>query len=198
MQDLLSWALGVHGVILTLALAGLYRYGDRGNMFKITLGDTDEMLGRIRLKIAIALEEELVPVFQRGQSAPRIVSPDGYSERPIDPVRSDAFREAVHRFIHSETNALVEYRQVYRARNQLCFWARILSWAVLGLSLWEAVCLAVLGIFGKVYSVQMPEAAIGGSLVPTTAMALAFFCCQAGLFRQHDVINDHKARNPKL
>lgn len=197
MQDLFSWAWGVHGVVLPLSLAGLYRYSDRSTLFSKTLGDTDQVLGRVRRQVATALEEELAPVFQRAEGIPRIVSPHAYAERPADPVRSDAFREAIQRFVHSQVNALAAYTRMYRARIRWARWARLLSWTVLALSLWEALCLALLAI-RTVYDLQMPEALVEWSLAPTTILVLAFFGCHAGLFRQHDVIHEHRTQNPEF
>lgn len=197
-EDMLAWGLGAHAVVLPLSLAGLYRYSDRSNLFKKSLGDTDDLLARMRTKVASAIEEELAPVFRRAEGEPRIVSPHGYSERPTDPVSSDAFREAIHRFVHSEVDALADYEQVYRSRNRWCHWARMLSWTVLVLSFWEVVCVAVLGLLAKFFGIQIADGVVAGSFAPTTVLVLNFFICKAVLLRQQDVIHDYKINHPEL
>ena len=107
--DVVAWALGIHGVVLPFSLAGLYRYSDRSDLFTKSIGDTDELLARMQRRVATAIEDELAPVFDRAEGEPQIVRPDGYSERPANPVRSDAFQEAVRRFVHSDAPALVDY-----------------------------------------------------------------------------------------
>ena len=191
--DMLAWTLGVHGVTFTISLAGLYRYVYKSMSTKI-LADTDDLLGQMNRKVATAIEEEIAPVFERAESEPRIVSPHGYSERPIDPVHSDAFREAIRRFLQAKTPALVEYRQVYQAREKWYHWSRNLNWIVYFLSAWEIVCLAVLGLGDKIYSVKFSEIVIDFSFLPTAVLIFLFFLCKGVLLHQHNVINDKQTR----
>ena len=196
--DLLSWVLGVHAVVLSLSLTGLYRYSDRSTLFARALGDSDALLLRVRRRVATALEDELRPVIERAGGEALIVSPTGYAERPIDAVSGDSFREAIHRFLHTDATAIVDYGRLYNARNKWCFWARALSWTVLGLSCWEALCLFVLGLLGMFFNVAIPDSIAASSLGPTAFLTAAFFSCHAGLLRQHDVIHDNKSRYPEL
>ena len=196
--DLLNLVLGVHGVALPLCFAGLYRYSDRSTLFAKSVGDTDELLLRMRRTVTLAIQDELAPVVRRAGGDPQIVWPSGYVERAVDPIPSDAFKEAVLRFLHARSGALVDYVEVHRARNKWIVWARALSWTVLCLSAWETLCLTVLGFVGTLLGVSIPEAAITWSLVPTVVFVAAFFCCQASLLRQHDVIHDNKINYPEL
>ena len=197
-MDLLNLVLGVHGVVLPLSLAGLYRYSDRTTLFAKSLGDTDELLLRMRRSVATAIQDELAPVIQRAGGEPVIVGPAGYVERAVDPIPSDAFREAMLSFLHANTGALVDYGQVHRARNKWAAWARALSWTVLFLAAWEAFCLMVLGFVGSLLSVPIPAGTFNLSLVPTALLAMSFFGCQAALLRQHDVIHGNKIKYPEL
>ena len=196
--DAVAWALGAHGVILSFSLVGLYRYSDRSSLFTKSLADTDELLSLMRRQVATAIEDELAPVFDRAESEPQIVRPAVYTESPVNPVSSDAFREAVRRFVHSDVAALVDYVRVYRARSAWFFWARLLSWTVLGLSFWEVLCVASLGLTASPFSIEMPEFMASWLFVPTAVLILAFFMCQAGLLHRHDVIHDNKNRYTEL
>ena len=74
MPDMLVWTFGVHSVVLPISLIGLYRYSDRRERFAKAIGDTTELLARMRRRIATALEKELAQVFQRteGRTTDRI------------------------------------------------------------------------------------------------------------------------------
>ena len=85
-----------------------------------------------------------------------------------------------------------------RARSAWCFWARVLSWTVLGLNFWEVLCIAILGLIGKLSAIEIPEYLASWSFAPTAVFVLAFFSCQAGLLRHHDVIHDNKNQYPDL
>lgn len=198
MPDMLVWTFGVHSVVLPISLIGLYRYSDRRERFAKAIGDTTELLARMRRRIATALEKELAQVFQRTEGEPRIVSPAGYTERPINPVHSDAFREAVRRFVDSDILVLVDYRQAYGAHNAWFSYTRALSWTVLGLSFWEAICVAFLGLAEKIFSIKAPDALAAWSLAPTAILIMVFFLCHVGLLRQSDVIHAKKRQYPEF
>lgn len=192
--DLLGWALGVHGVVLPVSLLGLYRYSDRTELFARAVGDTDDLLTRMRRRVATALERELTPVFERSEGEPRLVRPDGYSERPTNPVGSESYREALLRFVDARIGVVVDYGRASRARAIWSSWARALSWTVLALTLWETLCVATFGLVGKFFEVQIPEWLANWSFGPTAALVAAFFVCQVVMLRQHDVIHDNKNR----
>ena len=196
--DLLTPVFGVHVVVFSLSLTGLYRYSDRSTLFARALGDTDALLLRMRRRIASTIEDEIRPVIERAGGEALIASPHGYVERPVDPIPGDAFREAVHRFLHSDATALVDYGRLYRARNKWCSWARALSWTVLALGCWEALCLLVLGFVGTLLTVPIPTVIVTCSLGPTAVLVAVFFSCHAGLLYHHDVIHDNKNRYPEL
>ncbi|MGD0265299.1 MAG: hypothetical protein ABSD47_10190 [Candidatus Methylomirabilota bacterium] len=189
-----AWALGVHGVVFPLSLVGLYRYSDRTELFTKAVGDTDELLARMRRRIAAALERDLNPVFERSEGEPSTVRPDGYSERPTNPIGSEAYREALFRFIEGSAEIVVDYGRASRARGAWCAWARVLSWTVLGLAFWEVLCVSLLGLLGHLFGVETPTLLVKWSFVPTAALVCLFFVCQAILLRHHDVIHDNKSR----
>ena len=197
MPDMLVWTFGIHAVVLPISLIGLYRYSDRRERFAKAIGDSSELLARMRRQIATALEIELVQVFQRTEGEPRIVSPAGYSERPVNPVHSDAFRESVQRFVDSEILVLIDYRQAYGAHNSWLSYTRTLSWAMLGLSFWEVTCVAFLGLAERVFGFTAPDAVAVWSLAPTAILTMVFFICHAGLLHQSDVIHAKKHQYPE-
>ena len=196
--DAVAWALGAHGVILSFSLVGLYRYSDRSSLFTKSLAGTDELLSRMRRYLATAIEDELTPIFDRAESEPQIVLPDVYTESPARPVSSDAFREAIRRFVYSDADILIDYGRVRRARLAWCFWARLLSWSVLGMSVWEFLCVSVLALTASPFSVKIPEFMATWLFVPTALLILTFFSCQAGLLHRHDVIHDNNNRYANL
>lgn len=195
-EELLKLSLGIHGVILSLALAAFYRYSDRSELFNKSVGDIDDLLARMRRGVTLALEDALGPVFESAQSEPRIVLPTGYSERPTSPVGSAAFQDALRHFMEANVRALVDYGLTFKARAAWSRWAKVLSWAMLALALWEALCFGILAInlIHQDLSDRVPKL----SFTPTAGLIALFFVCQGIMLRQHDVIYENKARYPSL
>ncbi len=186
--------LGVHGVVLPASLVGLYRYGDRTESFKKSVDDVDDLLTRMRGHVTAALEDELGLVLERSDGEPKLVRPDGYSERATNPVGSEYFREALGRFMNANVEVVVDYGRTSRARGAWCFWARTLSWVTLGLAIWEALCVATLGVIGELWGIPISSGVAKWSFVPTILLIAAFFVCQIAMLRHHDVIHDSKER----
>lgn len=190
----LVWGLSAHGVVLPLSLVGLYRYCDRTEFFAKSVGDSDELLARIRGRVAADLDRELTPVFEDSDSEPSVVGPNGYSERATSPLGSEAYREALLRFIEAQAGTIVDYGCTCRARNKWCFWARLLSWNVLALSFWEVLCVALFGVVSTLFELQITPNLVRWSFAPTTVLVALFFLSQALLLRHHDVIHDSRTR----
>jgi len=189
-----AWALSVHALVLPFSLVALYRYSDRTTIFAKSVADTDDLLQRMRIRIVSSLDGELGTVFERADSEPRLVTLDGYSERSTNPVGSEVYREALRRFVDGSVGVVVDYGELFRARARWCTWARILSWAVLILAIWEFVCVSSMGLAAKVFVLELPYVLTRLSFAPTIFLVIAFFCCQAMMLRQHDLIHEKKNR----
>jgi hypothetical protein len=194
----LLWGFSAHGVVFPLSLIGLYRYGDRTEFFAKAVGDSGELLVRIRGRVAEELDRELTPVFQDSDGEPSTVGPDDYSERGTNPIGSEAYREALFRFIEAEAGTIVDYGRTCRARRRWCSWARFLSWNVLALAFWEVLCVALFGGATTLFELQIPAHIVRWSFGPTAVLVVFFFVSQAILLRNHDVIHDSKNRYGKL
>lgn len=195
-QEILKWSLGVHAVILPLALAAFYRYSDRSDLFNKSVGDIDELLARMRRGVTSALEDGLGPVFERAQSEPRIVLPTSYTESPTNPVGSAAFQDALRQFMEQNVRSVVDYGRTFRAKASWSKWARVLSWAMLALAFWEALCFGILAInlINGDFSDRVPT----WSFSLTAGLIALFFVCQAMMLRHHDVIYESKTRYPNV
>lgn len=193
--EILTWTLGIHVGVIPLAVAGFYKYTDRTDIFKRSIAEADDLLQRMREHAADALEEKLSPVFQRSRTEPLIVTPFQYSERPTNPIGSDAYREAFREFIDMTSGVLIDYGQALKARTRWCRWARLLSWTVYLFALWEVVCVALFGLVGKLLDVTLPDRLAVWSFAPTALLVLFFFLSQGIMLRQHDVIHNFKERH---
>lgn len=193
--ELVTWTLGVHGTLATLSLVGFYKYGDRTSMFGKCLSDVEDLLLRMRRRIAIDLGEELEPVFERAEGEPTLVLPSSYTEHATNPVGSDAYREAIRRFAdQGGSTVLADYGRTLHAKAQWSTCARQLSWTMLVLLVWEIACAALFGVAGKMVGIDIAECVPKWSFAPTGVFVLAFLWCQAWLLRHHDVIQASKAK----
>jgi uncharacterized integral membrane protein len=193
-SDFQAWTLGVHVILLPFSLVALYRYGDRTSIFAKSLGDTDDLLQKMRARIASALGDELSSVFERADAEPRLVTLEGYSERSTNPVGSEVYREAIQHFIEGSVRIVVDYGELLRARARWCVWARILSWDVLLLAIWEFGCVGSVGLATKFFVLELPLRLTKFSFAPTGFLIIAFFCSQAMMLYQHDFIHEKKNR----
>ena len=196
--DLLSWAVGVHAVILPLSLVALYRYSDRTDMYMKTFADMEGLLDRIRAELTGVLESELGPVFEEAEAEPRSVTMKLYSERATNPVGSEKYRQALRRFVEASGGTLIDYVCTCRAKRIWCRWARFLSWEILALAAWQVVCLALLGLAGKLFAMPVSDTVVRLSFIPSALLILLFFLCHGALLRQHDVIHESKNHYPSF
>lgn len=191
---ILAWTLGSHVGVLSLALIAFYKYGDRTEIFSKALADTDSLLASMRKRVVTAFEEGLSDTFYRAGSDPILVSPDFYTERPVNPVGSDDFRQSLRRIIDGNADILVDYMRTSRARKLWSFWARILSWTVLIAAIWQVICIAGLGLGVKLLAFNVPVYLVKWSFGPTAVFVCLFFVCQGAMLWQHDVIQESKSK----
>lgn len=192
--DMLPWTIGVHGTIFTISLVGLYRYSDRTGMYSKAVGDMDSLLARMRSHVVAAFENGLQDVFLRSEGEPKTVSIDGYTERSTNPLGSDEFRQALNKIVEGDVDILVDYWKTYRASKTWGVWARILSWSVLILAIWEVICVAGFGLGPKLFDFTIPDPLLRWSFGPTIFLVILFFVCQVGMLNQHDVIQNSKSK----
>lgn len=194
--NLSSWVVGVHIAMLPFAFVGFYRYGDRTELFSKSVGSMDEMLAGMRRGIRASLEQSLAPVFSGGGTEPTvIVNPNPtYSERAQNPLGTEAFREALGKFLEGESDFLAHYREVLRARTSWCSWAKHTTWVVIAFAVWEVFCAAGFGLVVKLGGVVVPSWCMLGSFAPSSALVALFFVCHIAMTIQHNRIHEHKSR----
>src|SRR6266852_9727879 len=156
-SELVNLILGCHTSIFVAASAAYYKYGDRTELFNRSLQGTDSAFGRIRQRITVELADALKPIFENPGSVPTpIFAPSGesYIERAVNPVGSELYKEAIRDFLENSGDAIADYRSLLLARRGWCFWARFLSWSLLGLLVLEILLLASIGLLDKVCEVM--------------------------------------------
>ncbi len=152
--------LQVHGTIAASAIGAFYFYSDRTEGFISSLNGTEAVLAELRRRISAELGEQLGPVFEVPGSVPSpVLGPDGtaidrgaYVERPVNPIGSESFREALRDFIDDRANSLADYRSLVIARVGWCFWSTLLSRLLLALFVWQVALMSLLFLdkYGKV------------------------------------------------
>jgi hypothetical protein len=140
--DLINTLLTAHGTLAGLALVVFYTYSDRTDGFGTSLKGITSVIAEMRRRITAELGNRLDPVFQSPGSVPSpLFAPDGntYVEHSVNPVGSEAYREALRDFVESHSESMADYRSLTVACSAWCFWAGTFSWLVLGLLVWQVI-----------------------------------------------------------
>ncbi len=193
--ELVNVALSIHAPLLLAALAAYYKYGDRTELLSKSLQGTDGVLSRMRREIADELGESLRPILENPGTVPTVVGNETYTERPVNPVGSELYRSTIRNFVEDNSNSLLDCRSLRSARDAWCFWARILSWSILGLLLWQAIATGSLALFDKVLEFAVPDQFIKFSAIPTAVGVIASLAPLPFLLKWHDVINKYRMRH---
>jgi hypothetical protein len=192
--ELVNVALSIHAPLLLAAVAAYFKYGDRTELLSKSLQGTDAVLSRMRREIANELGDGLKPIFENPGTVPTMVGTDTYIERPVNPIGSEPYRSTIRDFVEDNANTLVNCRSLRAARDAWCFWARVLSWSILGLLLWQAVVTGSLALFDKVLEITIADHLIKLSAIPTTVGVITSLTPLPFLLKWHDVINNHRMR----
>jgi len=190
-SQLIASVLSVHAAVLAVTLGAYYKYSEHSASFAKSFDGMTATLRRIRRKIAAALAKQLQPVFDGARSDPSpIIDAHGgtYVERPINPVGSESYREAVREFIEGDDGALADYRLLLTARGRWCWWAKTRSWLILSLLFWQVVAASVLGILDRLFGVALPTWLVQWSLLPTATFVLTVLAQCTLIMRQDDIV----------
>lgn len=202
--ELAKLALAAHGAVALLSLGGgLARYSERADLYTKVMQETEALLGRMRQEITTSLEGALGDLFtdQLRGTPTVIVDPTAsptYSERPVNPVGSDRFRECLRGFVDGKVVAMIDYHETVRAHSLWCAWARLRRWDVYILTVWQIVCVAALTLSGNIIGTALPDQLVGWSFLPTGVGVLGFLLSELGLLLQQDVIDAKRNRYPGL
>lgn len=196
--ELLNLALSIHGAVFVGSLAAFYKYGDRTDVFAKSLAGTDSALSRIRKMIS---DELLTTVreclHKKTPNLQPILGPDGttygYSEKTADLLESEAFRPVRH-FIDLRTDSISDYHILIRARENWCFWARMLSWSILLSIILQLVFLVIHGLVDHVLGYPLPDWSIFATLIISAVVVLVVLGLFVFLLKNHDVILQQKVK----
>ena len=167
--DLIDTLLKVHGAIAGLALVVFYTYSDRTDGFGTSLKGITSVIAEMRRRIVAELSKRLDPVFQSPGSDPSPLFDAGgntYVEHSVNPVGSEAYREALRDFLEGHSEAMADYRSLTVACNAWCFWAGVFSWLVLGLFVWQVIVVGSV-FLDKVSAWTLPDGLNCAFWVPT-------------------------------
>jgi hypothetical protein len=140
-------------------------------------------------QVAVSLEEYLRPVFENAESVKSfILDPSGnnFQQNPINPVGSEAYREAVMSFAQGKAKSIVDLRCLTQARDKWLFWARVMSWTVLLTFTSEGVVAVGIFIVGKMMSLPIEVHNGIGSLFPVFTGFTSFVWAAVRMTLLHD------------
>jgi len=195
--DLIKTVVAVHSSVLLVAIAAYYKYGDRTDVFTRSLEGTDGLLRRIRQQLASDLGESLVGVFRDQGTVPSpILRPDGgtYIEQCTNPIGGERYKESIRDFVEESNEVLADYRSAIMARASWCFWAKCLSWTILGLTVWQAVVVGSSALLDWVCSIPIPDWVLQWAGLPTVLIVAACFVAVFLCLRHHDTIQRMRMR----
>lgn len=195
--ELVKIVLWVHGPVLLGALAAYYRYGDRTEVFNRSLSGTDSALRRMRQLLSGELGKRLESVFQGQETIPSlIVGPDGntYTEQCANPLGGELYREALRDFVEGSSNLMTDYHSACLARERWCLWAKRLSWALLGLIVWQFSIVGATALLDLTSLVQIPDWVLLWAGLPTAILIAGCLVAVFSCLRHHDTIERFRIR----
>lgn len=148
-----------------------------------------DTIGALKRQIAFGLADHLRPVFANSQSVTSVLlDPTGkqFSERFVNPVGSETYRETVFSFVQGESEAIVDYRRIVESRDKWLFWARVMCWTFLGTFISEALIFAYLFASLKLAVLPADIRTAMATLIPTGACFLCFVTAAVRLSLLHD------------
>jgi hypothetical protein len=184
----LDLACKIHGALASGAVLVLWRFADRSSLFDKSVGSIESLLGTMRDEIFGSLESELSPVFERAGAEPKIVTTSTYTERPVNPLNSEAYKEALRAFIDSRTGLIATYGRVLAARDAWTSWARRTHWIATAFLASELACLAIVGLAGRVYGVDIPQLVVSASYMLSGMLIAAMLWGHVAMTRHQNAI----------
>lgn len=187
--DLIELLVKSHCGILAASF-GAFAYSF-SNGFDAPLAGSTSVLTTLRQRIAGDLGDRLDPVFESPGSVPSPVlntAGDTYVEHPVNPVGSEAYREAIRDFVEAFADSMSDYRSLLLARRSWSFWSRCLNWNILAMTVWQLIAISV-ALADKCTGWQLPEWACAMISIPTALGIIAFVVCIFCCIRSRHKIN---------
>ena len=163
-------------------MAAFYKYGDRTEVVAKSLEGTKDALESLRAYIVYDLGRNLLPLVQT------LIESRVSAEQVAAALSGEQFNDVISDFVSSDVGELAMYGQLLHARRRWSVWAHKLSWAILGLTIWQSLCAVWLFI-----SINILSRDVGNyKLLITYAcsvliIARCFFCIGVMLY-YHDQI----------
>jgi len=181
LSDLPSFHVG----ILIPAIAAYYRYGSRSEWPAKPLAGVDGTVRNVRSRIANDLSATITPVLRSAGTTPTPVADPSldkvertgefeagwtYVERPVDALASEAYKEALRRFVDATSDSVADYRTILEGRRAWYSAARLLGWGVLLLLVWELAAAFITYLGPRLLSFVVPLSLIRWSFLPTAGL----------------------------
>jgi len=189
--------LTLHCAVLAAAITGHYKYSDRSEHFEKSLKGLGETLAALKRTISSGLAERLRPVFENAQSVTSVLldaSGSQFQESFVNPVGSEAYREALFSFTASDAEPLLALRSLLDSRDRWLFWARVQCWTVLAAIILEGVIAAALFVSEKLLDLRTGFSWGAATLLPTAACFLVFVTAAIRLSLLHDTFVELRKR----
>lgn len=194
-DQLLTAILAFHSSILVSAVVAYHKYGDRTELFQKSLDGTNSILERLLRLVSSDLEQRLAAVFAV-QDEPRkvVLLTDELYDKPVSPVGSETYREAIRDFVVSSGEGLKDCFYLMKLRDAWCRWAKRLSWTMLVLVIWQVIASSLVWS-QKIFSLNLPEWSLKVSASITGVLLIAVLVSVVVLQHHHSGVLDLRQKH---
>lgn len=189
---LVDASLYIHGPLLPVVIGVVIAVGNIGEHVVRNLRDVELLARAIRRRITTELDTCLRPLFEDPGSVPRPLLEKGggtYVEIPVNPLRSEGFRERLGEFVDGNATGIANYRSMKRAIGRLRSWTKRRSWFLYSLMVNEIVALGV-AVAEKFLSPGLPCGLFMALFATMAASIVTVLTSMAVVMRQDGRISD--------
>jgi hypothetical protein len=174
--------------VLVGALAAWYKYGDRTDLTDKSLKGTKEAMDGLEAYLGRTLAARLRPSIER------IVTGDRSAESILKELSGEDFQSDISSFIDDDVEEIVWYWRLSHARTSWSSWARRISWAVLILSVMEAIFSAAFAVLFKIFNHPLTMQFAMVSFVASGAAVAFCFLSGGAMLYHHDKISKYREK----
>lgn len=172
---------------MAAAFTGHVKFGQRSEFIEKFVNGLRDTL---EIRLTARLADHLLPLFEADAQSVKTMLLDtsgrGFQESSINPLGSEAYKEAFRTFVKHDSDAILDFRTFIMSLDKWYSWASVQRWVFIAAMVLEGLIAASLFVTTKVFSFQVSSRMALGSLVPTAACFAVFATAAIRLSSLHD------------